>query len=59
MTILEKNVYRTRVTYCCSQSNLAKDVKFKKFWDDLADNWIELEASLVRRDVWGKIIPLV
>ena len=59
MTILKKNAYRARVTHCCSQSSLVKDAKLKKFWDDLADSWIALEAGLVRRDVRGKIIPLV
>jgi hypothetical protein len=59
MTIIEKNVYRARVTHCCGQSSLAKDARIKKFWDDLADNWIALEGALVVRDVQGKIIPLV
>ena len=59
MTIIEKNAFRARVTYCCGQSGLTRDARIKKFWDDLADNWIALEGALVVRDVRGKIISLV
>ena len=59
MTIIEKTAFRARVTYRCRQSGLTRDARIKKFWDDLADNWIALEGALVVRDVRGKIIPLV
>ena len=50
MTISEISAYRAHVTHCCSQSSLAKDDRLKKYWDDLADNWISLENAVIERD---------
>lgn len=50
MTISEISAYRAHVTHCCSQSSLAKDHRLKKYWDDLADNWISLENAVIERD---------
>ena len=47
MEFYETRDYRARATHCCSQSSLAKDAKLKKFWDDLADSWIEMEYALI------------
>jgi len=33
---------RLRAAYYSRQANLAKDAEMKKFWDNLADEWLVL-----------------
>lgn len=33
---------RLRAAYYSRQANLAKDAEMKKFWDNLADEWLAL-----------------
>ena len=37
--------HRARAKYCVSQSALAKDEKIKKFWDDLANDWMAMHEQ--------------
>lgn len=40
--------HKARAKYCVSQSALAKDEKIKKFWEDLANDWMAIyEQSVV------------
>jgi hypothetical protein len=38
-----RNIHRARANYCSNQSDLMKDEILKKFWSDLADEWIALD----------------
>jgi hypothetical protein len=37
------NAHRARAIYCSNQSDLAKDAILKKFWEDLANEWLALD----------------
>lgn len=40
----EENVaYHAKADHCIEQYNLTKDDRIKKFWSDLADEWLALE----------------
>ena len=43
------NAYRGRADYCTHQANLTRDAVLKKHWDDLADNWLALDARILDR----------
>ena len=42
MNFIARNAYRMRAEHCSQRSDMAKDAKIKKFWEDLADEWMEL-----------------
>jgi hypothetical protein len=42
MNFIETNAYLERAKSCSRRSEMAQDVKIKKFWEDLADEWIVL-----------------
>ena len=37
--------HSARAKYCVSQSALAKDEKIKKFWEDLANDWMAMHEQ--------------
>ena len=37
------NEYRTRAEHCSQQSRLTKDAQLKKYWEELATEWLALE----------------
>jgi hypothetical protein len=43
MNFIARNAYRARAEHCSQKSDMAKDEKIKKFWEDLADEWMELD----------------
>ena len=47
----KKEIQLARAKYRVSQAALTKDEEIKKFWDDLADGWLDIDAG-ARREVW-------
>jgi hypothetical protein len=47
MNLSSDRPYRARAAHCLHQSNLTKDAILKKYWDDLADEWMALDSSIV------------
>jgi hypothetical protein len=45
MKFSKDEINRARADYCVSQAALAKDDKIKQFWDDLANEWLEIDAK--------------
>ena len=37
------NEYHKRAEHCSQQSRLAKDAQLKKYWEELAAEWLALE----------------
>jgi hypothetical protein len=37
------NEYRKRAEHCSQQSHLTKDAQLKKYWEELAMEWLALE----------------
>jgi hypothetical protein len=48
------NEYRKRAEHCAQQSNLTKDARLKKYWDELAAEWLVLENAQATSS--GKVI---
>ena len=46
----ETNAYRARATHCSNQAGLTQDTILKKFWDDLADDWMTLDSTMLAAD---------
>ncbi len=42
MKFEETRAYREHAAHCKSQCNLTQDERLKKFWSDLADDWVVL-----------------
>lgn len=38
-------IHQARANYCVSQAALAKDEEIKRFWDDLANEWLEIDTK--------------
>ena len=47
MKFEETNAYRARAAHCSHQAGLAEDAILKKFWDDLADDWLALDGTML------------
>jgi hypothetical protein len=47
MKFEETNAYRVRAAHCSHQAGLAQDTILKKFWDDLADDWLALNSTML------------
>jgi hypothetical protein len=47
MKFEETNAYRARAAHCSHQADLAQDAILKKFWDDLADDWMALNSTML------------
>jgi hypothetical protein len=43
----EISAYRARAAHCAQQAGLAEDEILKRFWDDLADDWLALDSTQV------------
>ncbi len=43
----ETSAYRARAAHCAHQAGLAEDKILKKFWDDLADDWLALDGTMI------------
>lgn len=50
MKFEETNAYKARAAHCSHQAGLAQDSILKKFWDDLADDWLALHSTMVAAD---------
>ena len=57
MKFSEINAYRARAAHCSHQSDLTTDPTCKKYWHDLADDWLALAKILVEKDRYGNAIP--
>ena len=47
------NTFCERAEHCSQQSQLAKDIQLKKYWDDLAAEWLILENANLERESPG------
>ena len=47
MKFEETNAYRARAAHCAHQAGLTEDSILKKFWDDLADDWLALDGTML------------
>jgi hypothetical protein len=50
MKFEETHAYRARAAHCTRQAGLAEDTILKKFWDDLADDWMALHNTMLAVD---------
>lgn len=50
MKFSKNEINKARADYCVSQAALAKDDEIKQFWDDLADEWLEIYAKAEVKD---------
>jgi hypothetical protein len=44
MKFNKDEIHQARAKYCVSQAALARDEEIKKFWDDLAKEWLEIDT---------------
>ena len=44
---MKKQTLIARAGHCAHQAGLAEDEILKKFWDDLADDWLALDGSML------------
>jgi hypothetical protein len=56
MKFSESNAYRARAAHCSHQADLNDDSRLKKYWDDLADDWLALADVLAEKDQYRKAI---
>ena len=56
MKFNRSNEYHARAAHCSQQSSLTQDAQLKKFWDDLAAEWLVLENAQAELPV--KVLPL-
>ena len=54
MKFEETNAYRVHAAHCAHQAGLADDRILKKFWDDLADDWMALHSTMLAADTARK-----
>jgi hypothetical protein len=45
MNFIPRIAYRLRAEHCSQRSDMAEDEKIKKFWEDLADEWMALDGK--------------
>ncbi len=50
MKFEETNAYRARAAHCSHLAGLAQDTILKKFWDELADDWLALHSTMLAPD---------
>jgi S-adenosylmethionine hydrolase len=58
MTFSVSHAFHARAVHCAQKANLAKDVRIKKFWDDLADDWLALESTQLKIDADWRALSL-
>ena len=51
------NTFRERAEHCSRQSQLTKNIQLKKYWDDLAAEWLVLENADLGPDPLGQENP--
>ena len=56
MKFSKTNAYRARAANCSHQSDLNTDTRLKKYWDELADDWLALADVLDEKDQYRKVI---
>jgi hypothetical protein len=54
MKFNKDQIQKARANYCVSQAALAKDEKIKQFWDDLASEWLEIDAKARKENTPSK-----
>jgi len=57
MTFEETRAYREHATHCGKQCNLTQDDRLKKFWSDLADDWMALNNIMTAVESGAKALP--
>jgi hypothetical protein len=45
MKFSKEEINRARAEYCVSQAALAKDDEIKRFWDNLANEWLDIHSK--------------
>ncbi len=50
----ENSAFSAHAAHCASKGQLSKDDAIKKFWGDMADEWIALANAMVEKDRYGK-----
>jgi hypothetical protein len=50
--------YRAHADKCTLQSDLTNDAASKLQWQAMADSWLLLADKLVKKDRYGKAIPI-
>jgi hypothetical protein len=53
MKLSVSDAYRARAEHCLQQSQLSNDAQLKKYWDDLAAEWLVLENSDLKSESPG------
>ena len=43
MKFTKDEIHQARAKYCVSQAALARDEEIKRFWDDLASEWLDID----------------
>lgn len=51
MKFSESNAYRVRAEHCSQQSQLTQNAQLKKYWDDLAAEWLVLENADLKTEL--------
>lgn len=57
MTFEETRAFREHAAHCSSQRNLTQDDCLKKFWGDLADDWLALDKVMAAVASGVKALP--
>ena len=57
MNFEEINAYGARAAHCSIQAGMARDTLLKKYWDDLADDWIALDSTVLAVGSAPEILP--
>ena len=53
----ETSAYSAHAAHCSHQAGLTQDDKLKKYWADLADDWIALENAMSAVEPSGVALP--
>lgn len=57
MTFEETRAYREHAAHCSTQCSLTQDGRLKKFWGDLADDWLALDNVMTAVASGVKSLP--
>ena len=56
MTVNVTSAFRAQAVHWSKRSSLTRDENLKRFWDELADDWLELESKQVKIDANWKAL---